>query len=280
MWLLDLFRRPVARNGLLHVGAQHLRCYAQEGGQWALQQTVQLEANPVAQWPALERALRQMKEERGDALGHAPRLLLDSHWAPVCWVPAGKQPFSPKSFLALARHRFGRIHGPAAQAWHIQSPYLVGDASALAFALPDRLQHNLLQCLGPDAVLEPTLGFMHDRWSKDEGSFARAQAGNIAHLCLLEDERMLVLTWQGCELLGCHPALDIPAGPEALADALAIERRRLEIDTVQSSSDSAVIAHIQSLRPRLGWPVASQKLNGQDWTILWQLGVPGPGGLQ
>ncbi len=268
MWLLDLFRQRTRERCVLHAGAQQLSCFVVQDSRWVLKQVVPLAAHPVAQWPELETALRQLKDAHGDTLSGVSRLLLDSHWAPACWVPAGQQPFSPQSFLALAKHRFSRIHGASAQAWHIRSPYLVGDAAALAFALPDGLQRNLAQGLGTAVTLEPTLSAIHDQWT--QGAHA------LTHHCLLEDDRMLLLTWQGQKLLGCHPALDVPAEPDALSKVLLTERRRLGL----AEPGQAPMTHVHSLQPRSGWPSTAQSMNIAGAATHWHVGMPTHGGAR
>jgi len=262
-------RRHRAKR-LLHLGAHLVQAYVREDRQWTLQHSVLIDAATVATWPQLERALQQLTAEI-DLTNASLKVLLDSHWAPVCWVPAGQQPFSPQSFKALAQHRFSRIHGAAAQAWRVESNYLVGDKAALAFALPDTLQSKLMAILGDAITLQPTLAHML------EVGHDHAQAG-VVQQALMEDDRMLVLTWQNGHLLGCHPALDVPVDAEACVKAFAVERARLELPSV-ALAGSANWLLAQSLRAQAAWPPVSQVLKTPQGDVQWHLGLPGQGAL-
>lgn len=269
MWPLDLIALRSRTKWLLHFGAHRVQAYIRENRQWTLQQGVPIDAPNVAAWPQLERALQQLTADV-DLSNASVTVLLDSHWAPVCWVPAGQQPFSPQSFKALAQHRFSRIHGAAAHAWRVESNYLVGDKAALAFALPDTLQSKLIAILGDAVTLQPTVAHML------EGGRGDAQAG-LVQQALMEDDRMLVLTWQNGNLLGCHPALDVPADAEACQKALAVERARLELPSVALAGPVRVLA--QSLRAQAAWPPVSQVLKTPQGDVQWHLGLPGRGAL-
>lgn len=268
MWPLDLIARRARTKRLLHLGAHHVQAYKRENGQWTLQRSVPIDAPNVAAWPQLERSLQLLTAEV-DLSNASVTVLLDSHWAPVCWVPAGQQPFSRQSFKALAQHRFSRIHSAAAQAWHIESNYLVGDPAALAFALPDALQSKLMSSLGDTITLQPTLAHVL------EGFYADVQAGGLQQ-ALLEDDRMLVLTWQNGSLLGFHPALDVPNGPEACLKALAVERARLDLPPILAN-DPGNRAFVQSLQARAAWPQVSQLLKTTQGDVHWRLGLLGQG---
>lgn len=270
MWPLDLFARRSRAKRMLHLGAHHVQAYIREDRQWTLQRSVPIDAPTVAAWPQLERALQQLTAEVD--LSNAPvTVLLDSHWAPICWVPAGQQPFSPKSFKALAQHRFSRIHGAAVHAWRVESNYLVGDTAALAFALPDTLQSKLMAILGDAIALQPTLAYML------EGKHDHVQAG-LVQQALMEDDRMLLLTWQNGSLLGCHPSLDVPADTEACLKALSVERARLGLPPeLVAGSVNSVFA--QSLRAQAMWPPVSQVLKTPKGDVQWHLGLPGQGAL-
>lgn len=270
MWPLDLFARRACSKRLLHLGAHHVQSYIRENRQWTLQQSVPLDAPSVAAWPQLERVLQELTFE-ADLSNASVTVLLDSHWAPVCWVPAGQQPFSPQSFKALAQHRFSRIHGAAAHAWGVESNYLVGDTAALAFALPDTLQSKLMATLGDKITYRPTLAHMLECGRDD------AQAG-LVQQALMEDDRMLVLTWQNGSLLGCHPALDVPTDAEACLKALAVERARLELPS-ESVAGPANRVIAQSLRAQAMWPPVSQVLKTLQGDVQWLLGLPGQGAL-
>lgn len=270
MWPLDLFSRRSRNKRLLHLGAHHVQAYIREDQQWTLQRSVPIDSPTVATWPQLERALQQLTAEI-DLTNASVMVLLDSHWAPVCWVPAGQQPFSPQSFKALAQHRFSRVHGAAAHAWRVESNYLVGDTAALAFALPDTLQSKLMAILGDAIALQPTLAHMQ------EGGHGDAQAG-LVQQALMEDDRMLVLTWQNGSLLGCHPALDVPADAEACLKALALERARLELPS-EALADPANRVFTQSPRTQAGWPPASQVLRTPQGDVQWHLGLTGQGAM-
>lgn len=270
MWPLDLIARRSRAKRLLHLGAHHVQAYFRENRQWTLQQSVPIDAPNVAAWPQLERALQQLTAEV-DLSNASVTVLLDSHWAPVCWVPAGQQPFSPQSFKALAQHRFSRIHGAAAHAWSIESNYLVGDTAALAFALPDTLQSKLMVILGDKITLQPTLTHLLKDWNDD------ARAG-LVQQALMEDDRMLVLTWQDDHLLGCHPALDVPADAVACLKALSVERARLELPA-DSVAGQANRVFAQSLRAQAAWPPVSQVLKTPQGNVQWHLGLPGQGAL-
>lgn len=270
MWPLDLIARRSRSKRLLHLGAHHVQAYIQENRQCTLQQSVPIDAATVATWPQLERALQQLTAEV-DLSNASVTVLLDSHWAPVCWVPAGQQPFSPQSFKALAQHRFSRVHGAAAHAWRVESNYLVGDTAALAFALPDTLQSKLMAILGDAISPQPTLAHMLESEHSD------AQTGLVQQV-LMEDDRMLVLTWQNGHLLGCHPALDVPADAETCLKALAVERARLELPSVALDGPAnRVLA--QSLRTQAAWPPVSQVLKTPQGDVQWHLGLPGQGAL-
>lgn len=271
MWPLDLIARRYRAKRLFHLGAHHVQVYIREDRQWALQQSVPIDAPTVAAWPQLERALQELTAEVD--LSNAPvMVLLDSHWAPVCWVPAGQQPFSPQSFKALAQHRFSRVHGAAAHAWRVESNYLVGDTAALAFALPDTLQSKLMAILGDAITLKPTLAHMLESGHGD------AQTGLVQQI-LMEDDRMLVLTWQkNGSLLGCHPALDVPPDAEACLKALAVERARLELPS-EPLAGLANRVFAQSLRAQAMWPPVSQVLKTPRGDVQWHLGLPGQGAL-
>ena len=270
MWPLDLLARRSRSKRLLHLGAHHVQAYIRENRQWTLQQSVPLDAPSVAAWPQLERALQELTFE-ADLSNASVTVLLDSHWAPVCWVPAGQQPFSPQSFKALAQHRFSRVHGVAAHAWCIESNYLVGDPAALAFALPDTLQSKLMASLGDAITLQPTLAHMQ------EGRHGDDQPG-LVQQALIEDDRMLVLTWQNGNLLGCHPALDVPTDIEACLKALSVERARLELPS-EGVDDAASRVFVQALRAQATWPPVSQVLKTPQGDVQWHLGLPGQGAL-
>lgn len=268
MWPLDLIARRSRAKRLLHLGVHHVQAYIRENRQWALLRSVPIDAPTVAAWPQLERALQELMSDI-DPSAAPVTVVLDSHWAPVCWVPAGQQPFSPQSFKALAQHRFSRIHGAAAQAWHIESNYLVGDPAALAFALPDALQSKLMASLGVTITLQPTLAHAL------EGCHDDVQPG-VVQQALLEDDRMLVLTWQNGNLLGFHPALDVPNDPEACLKVLSVERARLDLPP-KPVNDPASRAFVQSLRARAAWPQVSQLLKTTQGDVHWRLGLPGQG---
>lgn len=270
MWPLDVIARRSRAKRLFHLGAHHVQAYIREDRQWTAQQSVPIDAPNVSAWPQLERALQELTAEI-DLSNASVTVLLDSHWAPVCWAPAGQQPFSPKSFKALGQHRFSRVHGAAAHAWRVESNYLVGDTAALAFALPDTLQSKLMAILGDAITLQPTLAHML------EGGHGDAQAG-LVQQALMEDDRMLVLTWQNGHLLGCHPALNAPADAEACMKALAVERVRLELPSVAlAGSANRVLA--QSLRAQAAWPPVSQVLKTPQGDVQWHLGLPEQGAL-
>lgn len=270
MWPLDLIAGRSHAKRLLHLGAHHVQAYIRENRQWNLQQSVAVDVPTVAAWPQLERALQQLTAEI-DLTNASVMVLLDSHWAPVCWVPAGQQPFSPQSFKALAQHRFSRVHGAAAQAWCVESNYLVGDTAALAFALPDTLQSKLMAILGDKITLQPTLAHML------EGGHDDTHAGLVQQV-LMEDDRMLVLTWQNGRLLGCHPALDVPADAEACLTALTVERARLELPS-EPLAGPANRVFAQSLRAQAMWPPVSQVLKTPQGDVQWHLVLPGQGAL-
>jgi hypothetical protein len=268
VWPLDLIARSSRTKRLLHLGAHHVQAYTRENRQWALHRSVPIDAPSVAAWPSLERALQELMSDI-DPSAAPVTVLLDSHWAPVCWVPAGQQPFSPQSFKALAQHRFSRIHGAGAQAWHIESNYLVGDSAALAFALPDALQSKLMASLGDTITLQPTLAHAL------ESGHADVQPG-VVQQALLEDDRMLVLTWQNSSLLGCHPALDVPNDPEACVKVLTVEQARLGLSP-KLINDAASRAFVQSLWARAAWPQVSQLLKTSQGDVHWHSGLPGQG---
>lgn len=270
MWPLDLIARRHRAKRLLHLGAHHVQAYVREDRQWTLQHSTPIDAPNVAAWPQLERALQQLTAEV-DLRNASVTVLLDSHWAPACWVPAGQQPFSPQSFKALAQHRFSRVHGAAAQAWRVESNYLVGDTAALAFALPDTLQSKLMVILGDAITLQPTLAHML------EGGHDDAQAG-LVQQALMEDDRMLVLTWQNGHLLGCHPALDVPADAETFLTALAVERARLALHSEPLAAPANRV-FARSLRVHALWPPVSQVLRTPQGDVQWHLGLPGQGAL-
>ena len=270
MWPLDLIARRHRAKRLLHLGAHLVQAYVREDRQWTLQHSVPIDAATVATWPQLERALQQLIADINLA-DASVTVLLDSHWAPVCWVPAGQQPFSPQSFKALAQHRFSRVHGAAAHAWRVESNYLVGDTAALAFALPDTLRSKLMAILSDAITLQPTLAYMLEAGHGD------AQAG-LVQQALMENDRMLVLTWQNGHLLGCHPAVDVPADAEACVKALSFERARLGLPSAfQTDSANRVLA--QSLRAQAAWPPVSQVLKTPQGDVQWHLGLPGQGAL-
>lgn len=268
MWPLDIFARRSRGKWLLHLGAHHVQAYTREDRQWTAQQSVPIDAPNVAAWPQLERTLQQLTAEV-DLSNASVTVLLDSHWAPVCWVPAGQQPFSPQSFKALAQHRFSRVHGAAAHAWRVESNYLVGDTAALAFALPDTLQSKLMATLGDNITYRPTLAHML------EGGHGDAQAG-LVQQALMEDDRMLVLTWQNSHLLDCHPALDVPADAEACLKVLAVERVRLNLPSEPLAAPANRVFAL-SLRTQAGWPPVSQVLATPQGNVQWHLGLPGQG---
>ena len=269
MWPLDLFAFRSRKRWLIHVAAHHVQAYLKEHGRWIPHQRYDLDPQPVAAWPHLESALQQLKLlVDADSFGHIT-LLLDSHWAPVCWVPAGQQPFAPQAFLAMAQHRFSRVHGSSAQSWHIQSNYLVGDPSALAFALPDGLQASLMNMLGDKVTIEPTLARVMQAWPGD------AQQG-LAHQALIEDDRMVLLTWHCGQLLGCHPAVNVPASLDDLQTLLSVERSRLAMEATLTS-DTAQLTWVYSLQTSAGWPQASQVIKTAAGDVHWRLGLPGQG---
>jgi hypothetical protein len=270
VWPLDLIALRSRTKWLLHLGAHRVQAYIRENRQWTLQRSLPIDAPNVVSWPQLERALQQLTADV-DLSNASVTVLLDSHWAPVCWVPAGQQPFSPQSFKALAQHRFSRIHGAAAHAWRVESNYLVGDTAALAFALPDTLQSKLMATLGDKITYRPTLAHML------ECGHDVSQAG-LVQQALMEDDRMLVLTWQNGHLLGCHPALDVPADAEACLKALAVERARLELSS-EPLTGSANRMLAQSLRIQATWPPVSQVLKTPQGDVQWHLGLPGQGAL-
>lgn len=270
MWPLDLLTRRSSTKRLLHLGAHHAQAYIREDQQWSLQHSVPIDSPTVATWPQLERALQQLTAELD--LGNASvTVLLDSHWAPVCWVPAGQQPFSPQSFKVLAQHRFSRVHGAAAHAWRVESNYLVGDTAALAFALPDTLQSKLIAILGDKVTLQPTLAYMLEAGHDD------AQGGLVQQV-LMEDDRMLVLTWQNGHLLGCHPALDVPPDADACLKALAVERARLELPSGPVAAPANRV-FARSFRAHALWPPVSQVLTTPQGDVRWHFGLPGQGVL-
>lgn len=270
MWPLDLFSRLKRSKLILHLGAHQVQAYTRENRKWVPRQSVFIDAPTVATWPQLERALQALIAELNMSASSVT-VLLDSHWAPVCWVPAGQQPFSPQSFKALARHRFARIYGAAAQAWRIESNYLVGDSASLAFALPDNLQLKLMASLGDTITFHPTLAHMLVSGPDD------IQPG-LVQKALIEDDRMLALTWQDGNLLGCHPALDVPRSAEACLKALSVERARLELPS-ELADDAAIKVFAQALRAQAAWPSVSQQLKTPQGDVHWQLGLPEQGGL-
>lgn len=249
MWLLDRFFGGESSQALLHVGAKAARWHVLRKGQWNDPIECIMVADGVAGVSDLRSGLGRIQEDGVIDPATPCRVLLDSHWASVCWLQAGGQPFAPKSFLTLAAHRFSRLYGGAPASWHVVSPYLVGDQAAMAFGLPEAVSATLRSAFSGrievDSVLHVAQRF--------RTQMLRRERTRISHLCLLEDDRMLIQTWSHRKLLGCHPCVDLPMDMDDLLSQVRTERIRLsDMHGVELPSERAFV-EVFSVRPSVHW---------------------------
>lgn len=271
MWLLDRFFWGGASQALLHVGAKAARWHVLTKGQWNDPIECIMAADVVAGVSDLRSSLERLQEDGGIDPATPCRVLLDSHWGAVCWLQAGEQPFAPKSFLALAAHRFSHLYGGEPAGWQVVSPYLVGDQAAMAFGLPEALS-AALRSVFPGRIEVDSVLHVAQRFRTQLG---RRDDRTISHLCLLEDDRMLIQTWRHRKLLGCHPCVDLPMDMDDLLSKVRTERIRLSgMHGVELPNERAFV-EVFSVRPSVHWQLHAVELVVGDEQVTVRTGVSG-----
>lgn len=249
MWLLDRLRGAGASHALLHIGARALRWHVPTEGGWGDPIECVIAPEGVTRVSDLRFSLERLREVANIDPVARCRVLVDSHWAPVCWLQCGAQPFAPKSFLTLAACRLSHLHGGPPASWHVASPYLVGDQASMAFGLPEAVAATVSAAFPGQIEVDSVLHVAQKRRNK----MGRREGARINHLCLLEDDRMLIQTWGQREMLGCHPCVDLPLDMEQLLSQVRKERIRLSALHGVQLPNERVSVEVYAARPPVHW---------------------------
>lgn len=249
MWLLDRLRGTRSSHALLHIGARAVRWHVLTEGRWEDPIECVIAPKGGARVSDLRYSLGQLQEVANIDPVARCRVLVDSHWAPVCWLQGGAQPFAPKSFLTLAAHRFSHLHGGTPASWHVVSPYLVGDQASMAFGLPEAVAAIMSAAFPGQIEVDSVLHVAQKRRNK----MGRREGARINHLCLLEDDRMLIQTWGHREMLGCHPCVDLPLDMDQLLSQVRTERIRLSDMHGVQLPDERVSVEVFAAWPPVHW---------------------------
>lgn len=271
MWRVDGAWLPWRRKHvLLHASRHTVRWLARDGSTWQCLTQAPIDGGSLLAMDALHDALAVVAQAH-DARHTDITVALDSVWMPVSWVPSGTSPLSPSAFETWARHRLVQTYGASLASWGLRTTYLAGDPGGLVFAASPSLQ-AWAQGQGTGRWhLTPSLVFAQNELGESSSSLAMRKQDRHS-LCqqtaLLEDDRMILVTRRGRRIVGCHPALPLPACLDEASLSMARERRRLGIWRAPEQSGSEPAMQVMALRAQAGWPLSTQVDALTPWHLL------------
>ena len=119
----------------------------------------------------------------------------------------------------------------------------------MAFGLPEAVASTVSAAFSGRIEVDSVLHVAQ----KFRAQMRRGDGSRINHLCLLEDDRMLIQTWGHRGILGCHPCVDLPLDMDQLLSQVRKERIRLsDMHGVQLPNEG-VSVEVFAAQPPVRW---------------------------